>query len=410
MNLFQPLLDFIKNNKSNWKELLAETSYYITIKQCPYKKEDNTLKYPELYMLSYDGIYSDFNDEIVRLCRGNIISIEDPNNPKMICQSFYKFGNIGESFCPEIDWDSALVQQKVDGILIKFFCYKGSWIWVTNNGWDTAVECSMITKLPSKYREPETDKCYRVKNLIEYSFKSIGLNFYIENNLNPDYTYMFELLSPKLRILVDNPKTELIYLGSRNNITTQETTLDEAYEINPDLRKFKAVKYYDLHNIDEVITMCNTFKGDEDEGVVICDKYFNRVKIKCEHYVMLKGYRNALDTTDQKILEGIKNKTIDDALSVFPEMSKRVDEIRSDLGKYKKWIERICHKGRVKYGQIAKNCSDPKEARKEYAAWVATQDPNKKGFYFEGLKDNIDYYALAGKAKYNEIIKAIYGK
>ena len=85
--IYDILIDLIKNNK-DWKTFLEKEPRFITIKQCPWKDEDNNLLYPELYMLSYDGLFSDFNDEYVRLCRGCIVSVKDPNNPVMIVAPF----------------------------------------------------------------------------------------------------------------------------------------------------------------------------------------------------------------------------------------------------------------------------------------------------------------------------------
>ena len=69
MILYEPLLNLIKTNK-NWKQFLEAEPRFISVKQCTWKKEDGTLECPELYMFSYDGLFSDFNDEYVRLFCG----------------------------------------------------------------------------------------------------------------------------------------------------------------------------------------------------------------------------------------------------------------------------------------------------------------------------------------------------
>ena len=96
--LYEPLLNLIKTNK-NWKQFLKAEPRFITIKQCPWTNNESLI-YPELYMLSYDGILSDFNDKYVQLCRGCVVSLKDPNNPIMVVAPFTKFGNYGQSFCP----------------------------------------------------------------------------------------------------------------------------------------------------------------------------------------------------------------------------------------------------------------------------------------------------------------------
>ena len=375
MNNWQPLLDILKQD--DWQQQLESEPRYISIKRCPYKDITGNLLYPELYILSY-GEESDFNDPVVRCCRGSVISFDDKMNPKVVCQTFLKFGNYGQDFCPEIDWSSATVQDKRDGCLIKLFNYKNAWFWVTNNGWNIDLAAEEITMLPSKFKEPETDSCVTFMDLINYSMNQTGFNY---TKLEKTYTYMFELCSPKLRILVDNPKTELIYLGSRNNTTTLELNLEEAYLVNPELQKLKTVEYFDLHNITDTLKLCDSYDDDTKEGVVICDKYFNRVKIKCKHYVELKYIRNSTATKEDKIFDMVVTNTADDLFSVFPELIPTIDSIKQDYNdylKYLRWHIENAKKNFLKIKQV--NQIDPKKA---FAAWVLNNYPNQSYIYFK---------------------------
>ena len=55
-------IEFIKEHQSNWKELLTKKPYCLTIKE-----DDNYA------LLKYSQIESDFNEIIVKECRGLII-------------------------------------------------------------------------------------------------------------------------------------------------------------------------------------------------------------------------------------------------------------------------------------------------------------------------------------------------
>lgn len=386
INNWQPLLNVLAQN--NWQQLLEAKPRCINIKQCPYKDVSGNLLYPELYMLSYDGIESDFSDPVVRCCRGSIVSFADSTNPQVVCQTFLKFGNFGESYCPEIDWSTAKVQDKRDGCLIKLFNYKDNWIWVTNNGWNIDLVAKEIAMLPSKFEELETDDCVSFMDLINYSMNKVNFDYTI---LEKNYTYMFELCSPKLRILVDNPKTELVYLGSRNNNTTLELTLEEAYAVNPELQKLTSVEYFNLHTMDDTLALCNSYNDDTKEGVVICDKNFNRIKIKCKHYVELKCIRNSTATKEDKIFDAIVENTSDDLLGAFPEIISIVDSIKQDYTdylKYLKWHIDNAKKNYLKIKQIDK--INPKKA---FATWVLNNYPKQSHIYFKAidLYYNINY-------------------
>lgn len=399
--LYEPLLNLIKTNK-NWKQFLKAEPRFITIKQCPWTNNESLI-YPELYMLSYNGILSDFNDKYVQLCRGCVVSLKDPNNPVMVVAPFTKFGNYGQSFCPEIDWASALVEQKVDGILIKLFYYGNKWHWITNNGWNTNLPWKEMIKIPSKYTEIETDTCNTIQDLINYCL--------IKNNATlsefaPDYTYMFELISPKMRILVDNPKTDLVYLGCRNIYTYNEYSLNMAKAIIPGIKKFNTVKYFDIHTLDDVIKLCDTYKGDEDEGVVVVDKDFNRVKIKCEDYIRLKGYRRMFETTEEQIWKGMREGTIDDALQVFPELNEKIQEIQKNVIKYKHILEEYGKIGKTEFNNILV-LNDEKTARRLYAAWVNDNYKDYQFALFEGINKVPNYDRYLEHIKYKDIVKIL---
>ena len=399
MLLYEPLLNLIKTDK-NWKKFLKQEPRFVDVKQCPWKDEEGNVKYPNLYMLSYNGILSDFNDQYVRLCRGCIVSVEDKEHPQMICAPFTKFGNYGQSFCPEIDWASALVEQKVDGILIKLFYYDNKWHWITNNGWNTNLPWKEMIKIPSKYTEIETDTCNTIQDLIDYCLTKNNATL---SEFAPDYTYMFELISPKLRILVDNLKTDLIYLGCRNIYNYNEYPLNIAKAMIPGIKKFNTVKYFDLHNIDEVLQLCNSYKGDTDEGVVVVDDKFNRVKIKCEDYIRLKGYRNMFDTTEEQIWKGMREGTIDDALQVFPELNERIQEIQKNVIKYKHILEEYGKIGKTEFNNILV-LNDEKTARRLYAAWVNDNYKDYQFALFEGINKVPNYDRYLEHIKYKDIL------
>lgn len=399
MFLYEPLLNLIRTNK-NWKKFLKQEPRFVDVKQCPWKDEEGNVKYPNLYMLSYNGILSDFNDQYVRLCRGCIVSVEDKEHPQMICAPFTKFGNYGQSFCPEIDWASALVEQKVDGILIKLFYYDNKWHWITNNGWNTNLPWKEMIKIPSKYTEIETDTCNSIQDLIDYCLTKNNVTL---SEFAPDYTYMFELISPKMRILVDNPKTDLVYLGCRNLYTYDEYPLDMAKAIIPGIKKFNTVNYFDLHNIDEVLALCNSYKGDVDEGVVVVDDKFNRVKIKCEDYIRLKGYRNMFDTTEEQIWKGMREGTIDDALQVFPELNEKIQEIQKNVIKYKHILEEYGKIGKTEFNNILV-LNDEKTARRLYAAWVNDNYKDYQFALFEGINKVPNYDRYLEHIKYKDIL------
>ena len=73
--------------------------------------------YDRKVLLKYDQLESDMSIEEVQECRGLILERDTWN---ILSFAFEKFFNAGESNAAVIDWDSALVLDKVDGTLIQF--------------------------------------------------------------------------------------------------------------------------------------------------------------------------------------------------------------------------------------------------------------------------------------------------
>lgn len=88
----------------NWRELLDEMG--IGIKE----------EYP--FAIFNYTIGCDFSSPIVQEARGIIIDLE---NLDVACWPFRKFGNYNESYADKIDWATAMVQEKVDGSIVKLW-------------------------------------------------------------------------------------------------------------------------------------------------------------------------------------------------------------------------------------------------------------------------------------------------
>jgi hypothetical protein len=192
------LIEFILNNP-DWEQKLQEKPYYITI-----KRKDNFL------MFNYSQIESDFYNPIVKECRGAILE-DGTFNP--VCVPFYKFGNYGEGYVDTIDWNTARVQEKVDGSLIK--------VWNYNNEWHVSTNGTIDSRDAELANNISDFKTYY--DLFMKAKKNVNLDF---NKLDKQFTYMFELISPYNRVVVPYTEISLRHIGTRNNMTLQEFDMD----------------------------------------------------------------------------------------------------------------------------------------------------------------------------------------
>lgn len=410
MKTYFDLLTFIKQHKENWLQLLKQDPYNLSIVQCPFKNKENELLYPELYMLSYNMYLSDFSNPIVKACRGCIVSIENPNEPVMICTPFHKFFNYGETNCDEIDWKSAVILEKVDGSLLKLFNYKNTWIWVTNNGWN--IETKIKENLPCKYIEKDTDGLETFNDLKNYALNNILKTKALReefDSLDKENTYMFELISPKNRIICEYQKTDLYFLGVRNKKTYEET-LAKNYKKSTVLSLFKQPKVFNLNTINDVLQLCDSYKTTENEGVVVCDKNFNRFKIKCAHYVSIKYAKHCISLSNQRLLETYINEDLDDLIKVFPEMLQKINTVKNTYSQFYKKALSYKELGNEKLKQYMKQY-DFKIAKKQYVDWIFKTYGQEKTFEVIFLlmaeKDEKYLASAVNKIKYIKMLEWI---
>lgn len=394
MTYYQQLLSFIENNISDWQQKLNDFPYYVSAVQCKLIDMNGNIKFPNLYMLSYSQFNSDFNNPIVKACRGCIVEVIN-DKAKMICTPFYKFGNYGESYCDNIDWNTAKVLDKVDGSLLKLFNYNDEWIWVTNNGWN--IEALLQERLISSFKEIETDDAKSFNDLKEYALSTLFTNQELEdwyNNLDKDYTYMFELISPNNRILCDYSHTELYFLGKRNRNTYLETNYDDLCNDN-NFKKFKKVKQFDLHDINSVLALCNSYDTIEKEGVVICDAEFNRIKIKCAHYLKLKYIRNECIYNKNKLYIHLQDGNLDDIYNIFPEQKVIFNEIVEVKNKALKNLNKIYDFTINEYSKY--------NSRKDFAIYINQNYPEFNFLFFTALQNKEMLYNRFNKLSYDKV-------
>ena len=130
INDFNCLIDFIKENPNDF-DVKLKKQFAISTKICPYNKD--------WYMFKYDQFESDFCNPIVRAARGSVLEIK--NDVRPICLPFYKFNNLGQEGCDEVDWNTAEVSLKIDGNLIKISKIDDEIFLFTNGSWaDQGVE------------------------------------------------------------------------------------------------------------------------------------------------------------------------------------------------------------------------------------------------------------------------------
>ena len=300
------LLDFIKEHK-NWREILIEKPYCINIKE----KDDYAL-------FKYNQIDSDMSLPIVRECRGVIINL---NDMRVVCRRFDKFFNASEPNAAEL---SGLIraEEKIDGSIIGVWRDRmGAWR-VSTNGMIDASDADLTLPI---------DNVRTYRDLFDEAWRNQVGNSFSILDLYKGYTMIFELVSPSNRIVVPYKETALYFLGIRNNNTGEEISpIDERVA---DLKRyFPTPRIFDIHTIEDAKEVTKTLGADQ-EGFVLVDEHFNRVKVKGAEYLAMHLIRNN-DLSLKSFLATVLNDTQDDLLAYFPEYTKYIDDVRNRLDNY----------------------------------------------------------------------------
>lgn len=288
----------------DWATLLVEKPFCLKI------KEDGPF-----VMFSYDQIYSDFNNPIVQEARGIIFKKGKWENP--VCWAFNKFGNYGESYVPDIDWDTAFVSEKIDGSLIKvWWDWCGGW-HVSTNGTIDAFKAEINNVKMANFGD------YFCSALFKYydSFDDFT------SNLDMNITYMFELVGPYNRVVVPYEEPDLYFLGARNKHSGEEFGCKAVVAGALGLGKFKLPKIYQLNSLEACIICSETFSWDQ-EGFVVADASFNRVKVKSPSYVLAHFMRNNNVITRKHLIKVITQNEVEEFLCYAADYTDALFEIK----------------------------------------------------------------------------------
>lgn len=357
-------IEFIKENNKDWKELLSQAPYSLII------KEDDSY-----YLLKYNQLESDMSNEIVKECRGLIID-KQTLTPKAL--SFLKFFNIEEPNADRISWSKCRVQEKVDGSKIL--------VWFDKNKWNISTSGNL-----DAFKTNVGDLGFTYGDLFEEGVKNAGLDLNkFFNLLNPKYCYTFELISPKSRIVIAYKKTEIRFIGLRD--------VDSFDEVDPDIESsicqiIKRPKEFPIHSMSECIDRANKL-GLTQEGFVVVDYKWRRVKVKSPLYIQAHYLKNNSVQSQSRLLDIIESNEKDEFLSYFPEWTDKIKEIEEKYNNFKNNVIKDIKELSTELKTILEGCSV-----KELAIHIQNKYPNNQAFLYKYFKIDLPKYFVDNEYK-----------
>lgn len=324
---------------------------------------DNNLitanKHPEydIWILNYSPKVQSkkFWDEYTLSCRGLVIDAEG----NILARPFQKFKNFEEHDPSEIDLNQDYdVFEKMDGSLIIIFYYAPRMTWIV------ASRGSFISEQAMEAQKMLTN------DVFDY--------------LNIDNTYLFEILYPENRIVVDyGNRRELVLLSRIETKTGFELFCDDLISIYS--KYFTVVKKFDVKITD--LNELKKLEEENKEGFVV--RFFNgfRVKVKFSEYIRLHG-----------ILTNVSNLTIWEHLKNNYDFDALLDRVPDE---FYDWMKKTTNKLQSDFNEIERL------ALKEFIRiYHVNNIAERKDFAMEAMKTNYRsiLFKLYDKRPYDEII------
>ncbi|VXB85197.1 RNA ligase [Flavobacterium sp. 9AF] len=283
-------------------------------------------KHPEwdlfIYNYSQTVQFERLWNEVTLACRGIIMD----GNQNIVARPFPKFFNLGEQEGVEIPKTSFEVYDKMDGSLGILY-----WVnqipYIASRGSFTSEQATRGTKL--------------LHTIYKENWK----------HLNPNKTYLFEIIYPENRIVLDYGTAEaLVLLGIIEIASGKELPLEDI--------GFPIVEKYD--GIEDILTLKNLEKENK-EGFVIRFENGFRMKVKFDEYVRLHRIITQLTSID--IWEHLMNKLpLDEIIEHVPD-------------EFFNWVKNKMNTLNEEFQIIEKQCKNDfkiLETRKETAAYFYT--------------------------------------
>ena len=322
-------------------------------------------------------------DEITLQCRGLVTN----SKGDIVARPFKKFFNYEEHKPEDIPNEDYVVYEKMDGSLGILFYYEYELsderrynIWFNNN-YETGMERFFDPNNLPDYDNPYYEPTPKTKGewilATRGSFTSTqaikGKEILDRHDISAwrkDNTYLFEIIYPENRIVVDYKGEEkLVVLGAIHTETGNEVPDSSLFFLQES--GFELVMTYKTWG--ETYDLLKEEIQKDREGYVIKFKNGFRMKIKGDEYVRL--HRILTNISNRDIWEYLKdNKPFDELLEKVPDefnqwVKETVRDLRYGCFQLRERAGKL-HDG-FRYGKYGDR--DPEPTKKEFAEFVMKQ-------------------------------------
>jgi len=271
--------------------------------------------YDNKILLKYDQLVSPTLMALPEMqdCRGLILEI---GTWKVMSMSFRKFFNSEEGNAHKIDWDTAHVLEKLDGSMMQVYWDWHKKEWFAGTTGTAEGEGEVNNKLGTTFNQ--------------LFWKTVTEKYpkFIIDYLDKNCCYIFEITTPYNIVVKPHGESSVTLLTTRNVVSLKEASYEELIECGKVLN-LPVVKAYDL-NAKNVGALLHTFEDMvwHDEGYVVVDGNFNRIKIKNPAYVAVHHLKGK--SAEHNILTIVKSNEIEEFGATFPDRKEELLRLKEN--------------------------------------------------------------------------------
>lgn len=278
----------------------------------------------DLFVLNSQRRYSDFSQLAVRQSNGIILEVPEHNNerPTIVAYSFNTIRDFTEPMKEEFskNWDSYIVENIVDGAVMRLFHYNGQWNIAT-------LKCVDA-------RDANWSSKRSFYDLFEEAASHSGLDY---SALNPQYCYTFIVRHPSNHMVIKYDTSSLIHLCTVN-------MADLTY-VEHDVKIARPTKY-DFASFEEFWAqlqepMTGPFVEGTVPGFILTHKGTNeKIKVEKNCYRMARRLKGNCPNINYRILELLHddfltpdNTNCQNFLQFFPQYTENFQNLTHSLQK-----------------------------------------------------------------------------
>ena len=349
--------------------------------------------YIELGDLGYGSNFFEIYNGLYRECRSIVFDLK---NDTIELASLSKFKNYNED---EDSWKADNIWKKYDNASGNFYITNKMDGSYQQYRYDVR-EDEIIGSGSSALDRNESWRLSEGYSLLTDGHKRMFKDF-------PDWTFIFEYISPKNPIVVKYTKEQegLYLLAARNVYDGSEMTFTEL-KGKASWYSIKITENY-ADSLSDILTQTEKYTSDEKEGWVLdiigIDGVHFRTKIKTESYLLMHRIL-AGKVSPNAVVQAIHDNILDDFLSTVPEAYRSIiNEYKENVYLYIRLMKQTVN---FYYQKIEKNGL---ESKKEKMIWIQNNVPkdfqgavrNKvlgyENDYLKHINDTVKYQFIINK-------------